>query len=63
MVLHTNYYDMIMMASDINDTHTRNTVSLNVYLSKLNIEYYQTYIKDVSGKIWMVYLIMYKMHY
>ncbi len=32
--------DMIVMASDVNVRTTRNTDSLNVYIAKLNIEYY-----------------------
>ncbi len=33
--------DMIVMASDVNETNTRNTDSLNVYIPKANVGCFQ----------------------
>ncbi len=51
---------MIVMASDVNVRNTRNvnvrntrnTDSLNVYIPKLNIEWYRKSVKYAGGKIW-----------
>ncbi len=46
--------DMIVMASDVNVRNTRNTdsLNLNVYIPKPNIECYRKSFKYAGGKIW-----------
>ncbi len=43
---------MIVMVSDVNVRNTRNTDSLNVYISNPNIDWYRKSFKYAGGKIW-----------
>ncbi len=40
------------MASDVNETNTKNTGSLNVYIPKPSIECYRKSVKYAGDKIW-----------
>lgn len=44
--------DMIDMTSDVNERVTRNSMSLNVYVPKPNVECYRKSFKYAGGKVW-----------